>query len=61
MMYFQPDFYGVSTRIDWDARRDEKVLVADATPALTIANDPGVGRHHRSAPRPPTSSGTPAI
>ena len=31
MMYFQPDFYGVSTRIDWEARRDEKVLVFDAT------------------------------
>ncbi len=31
MMYFQPDFYGVSTRIDWDARRDEKVIVTDAT------------------------------
>lgn len=31
MMYFQPDFYGVSTRIDWQARRDEKVLVAEAT------------------------------
>lgn len=30
MMYFQPDFYGVSTRLDWQARRDEKVLVADA-------------------------------
>lgn len=30
MMYFQPDFYGVSTRIDWEARRDEKVLVFDA-------------------------------
>ncbi|MDA0700267.1 MAG: ABC transporter substrate-binding protein [bacterium] len=31
MMYFQPDFYGVSSRIDWQARRDEKVLVGDAT------------------------------
>lgn len=31
MMYFQPDFYGVSSRIDWDARRDEKVIVSDAT------------------------------
>ena len=31
MMYFQPDFYGVSTRINWDARRDEKVIVTDAT------------------------------
>jgi peptide/nickel transport system substrate-binding protein len=31
MMYFQPDFYGVSDRIDWEARRDEKVLVGDAT------------------------------
>ena len=31
MMYFQPDFYGVSDRIDWEARRDENVLVLDAT------------------------------
>ncbi|MEX2500833.1 MAG: ABC transporter substrate-binding protein [Trueperaceae bacterium] len=30
MMYFQPDFYGVSTRIDWDPRRDEKVKVIEA-------------------------------
>ena len=26
-LYFQPDFYGVSNRIDWEARRDERVLV----------------------------------
>jgi peptide/nickel transport system substrate-binding protein len=32
MMYFQPDFYGVSTRIDWEPRRDEKVKVIEATP-----------------------------
>lgn len=31
MMYFQPDFYGVSNRIDWEARRDEKVIVYEAT------------------------------
>ena len=31
MLYFQPDFYGVSTRIDWDGRRDEKLYVEDAT------------------------------
>ncbi len=31
MMYFQPDFYGVSSRVEWQARRDEKVLVFDAT------------------------------
>jgi peptide/nickel transport system substrate-binding protein len=31
MMYFQPDFYGVSTRIDWQARRDERIWVGDAT------------------------------
>jgi len=31
MMYFQPDFYGVSNRVDWDARRDEKVIVSEAT------------------------------
>lgn len=31
MLYFQPDFYGVSTRLDWEARRDEKLYVQDAT------------------------------
>ena len=31
MMYFQPDFYGVSNRIEWQARRDENVFVQDAT------------------------------
>lgn len=30
MMYFQPDFYGVSERVDWQARRDEKVKVYNA-------------------------------
>ena len=29
-LYFQPDFYGVSNRIDWNARRDERVLLFDA-------------------------------
>lgn len=29
-MYFQPDFYGVSNRIDWQARRDERVHVFNA-------------------------------
>ncbi len=27
MLYFQPDFYGVSNRIDWEPRRDEDVSV----------------------------------
>ncbi len=31
MLYFQPDFYGVSTRLDWSGRRDEKLYVQDAT------------------------------
>lgn len=31
MLYFQPDFYGVSTRLDWEGRRDEKLYVQDAT------------------------------
>jgi peptide/nickel transport system substrate-binding protein len=26
-MYFQPDFYGVSNRIEWSARRDERLYV----------------------------------
>ena len=30
MLYFQPDFYGVSTRLDWGARRDERLYVEDA-------------------------------
>ncbi len=29
-LYFQPDFYGVSDRIEWEARRDERVYVFDA-------------------------------
>lgn len=31
MLYFQPDFYGVSSRIEWNGRRDEKLYVQDAT------------------------------
>lgn len=31
MLYFQPDFYGVSNRIDWQARRDEKIFVWTAS------------------------------
>ena len=31
MMYFQPDFYGVSDRIDWQARRDEKIIAYNAS------------------------------
>lgn len=27
MLYFQPDFYGVSSRVDFDPRRDEKVYL----------------------------------
>lgn len=29
-LYFQPDFYGVSNRLDWNARRDEKIFVWQA-------------------------------
>ncbi len=29
-LYFQPDFYGVSNRIAWEARRDERVEMFDA-------------------------------
>ncbi|MCU0512245.1 MAG: ABC transporter substrate-binding protein [Anaerolineae bacterium] len=31
LLYFQPDFYGVSNRIDWQPRRDEKLIVKAAT------------------------------
>lgn len=31
LLYFQPDFYGVSSRIEWQARRDEKVIVYEAS------------------------------
>jgi peptide/nickel transport system substrate-binding protein len=31
LLYFQPDFYGVSNRIDWQARRDEFVRVYTAS------------------------------
>jgi peptide/nickel transport system substrate-binding protein len=30
MLYFQPDFYGVSNRLDWTARRDEQVIIYNA-------------------------------
>ncbi|MCC7449385.1 MAG: ABC transporter substrate-binding protein [Anaerolineae bacterium] len=30
-LYFQPDFYAASTRINWQARRDEQVIVYGAT------------------------------
>ncbi|MDX2138520.1 MAG: ABC transporter substrate-binding protein [Chloroflexota bacterium] len=30
LLYFQPDFYGVSNRIEWQARRDEQVIVTEA-------------------------------
>jgi peptide/nickel transport system substrate-binding protein len=32
MLYFQPDFYGVSNRIDWEPRRDEDVSVYSVRP-----------------------------
>lgn len=32
LMYFQPDFYGVAQRIEWQARRDEKIYVNEARP-----------------------------
>ena len=31
LLYFQPDFYGVSDRVDWNARRDEQLIVYNAT------------------------------
>ena len=31
-LYFQPDFYGVSSRIDWKARPDERVYGFEARP-----------------------------
>jgi len=31
LLYFQPDFYGVRSRIEWQARRDEKVIVYEAS------------------------------
>lgn len=31
MLYFQPDFYGVSNRLDWSARRDEWIVIYNAT------------------------------
>lgn len=30
-LYFQPDFYGVSNRVNWSPRPDEKVYLFDAT------------------------------
>ncbi len=31
MLYFQPDFYGVSNRLDWEPRRDEHIDVTNAS------------------------------
>jgi len=31
-LYFQPDFYGVSSRVDWQARPDERIYAYDARP-----------------------------
>ena len=31
MLYFQPDFYGVSSRLDWQPRRDERIDVVEAS------------------------------
>jgi peptide/nickel transport system substrate-binding protein len=31
MLYFQPDFYGVSNRVNFEPRRDEKVYLFDVT------------------------------
>ncbi|WP_435310257.1 ABC transporter substrate-binding protein [Primorskyibacter sedentarius] len=32
LMYFQPDYYGVSSRLDWQAPRDERIDVTSASP-----------------------------
>jgi peptide/nickel transport system substrate-binding protein len=31
LLYFQPDFYGVSNRLDWQARRDEQIVLYTAS------------------------------
>ena len=31
LLYFQPDFYGVSNRLNWQARRDERINLIGAT------------------------------
>lgn len=31
LLYFQPDFYGVSNRLDWNSRRDEWIVIYNAT------------------------------
>ena len=31
LLYFQPDFYGVSDRLDWDPRRDEVIDLVNAS------------------------------
>jgi hypothetical protein len=32
MLYFQPLYYGVSERIDWEPRRDARIVVMGARP-----------------------------
>lgn len=31
LLYFQPDFYGVSNRIAWEPRRDERIIVLEVS------------------------------
>lgn len=31
LLYFQPDFYGVGNRVNWEARRDEQIIVYSAS------------------------------
>ena len=31
-LYFQPDFYGVSSRVEWKARPDDRIYAVDARP-----------------------------
>lgn len=31
LLYFQPDFYGVSSRLDWTARQDEQLIIYNAS------------------------------
>jgi len=31
LLYFQPDYYGVSNRLNWQARRDEWIVIYNAT------------------------------
>ena len=57
MLYFQPDFYGVSNRTDWTPRRDEKIDALRRPSPRPEAVVVWLTTFPRAASRGPCSSG----